>query len=265
MTKEYDFEATLEEMTSPSTFDLKAALAKKTAPEDKVTVFLDGKTMHEANVLTDGVLDTESELNTYKNARNAELAGLLTKQLELSAESSGGITDDPEKEVVDKQIIKHRKDTAAGVKKIETTLKKQEAEIERLLGVVKESALTFKLRGLAPKQSELIVAKWEREHKEPARGDYENETDFLLAYNTAMRKRNRGIVIDQVRTSIVSVTGSDLVEHAGGWKYEQGVELWDEIDDSERTKLNTMTGNLTFANTLYSRVATEDADFLAKP
>lgn len=264
MTKEYDFEATLEEMTSPSTFDLKAALAKKTAPEDKVTVFLDGRTMHEANLLTEGVLDTESELNTYKNMRSAELAGLLTQQLELSAESTGGITDDPEKDVVDKQVVKHRKETAAGIKKIEASLKEQEAEIERLLGVVKESALTFKLRGLAPKQSELIVAKWERQYKEPARGDYENETDYMHAQNLTSRNRNRAIVVDQVRTSIVSVTGSDLVEHTGGWKYEQGVELWDELDDSERTKLNTMVGNLTFANALYSRVATEDADFLAK-
>lgn len=262
MTKEYDFEATLEEMTSPSTFDLKAALAKKTAPEDKVTVFLDGKTMHEANILTDGVLDTESELNTYKNLRNGELAGLLARQMELTAEAAGGITDDPEKEAVDKQILKHEKETAAGIKKIEASLKKQEAEIERLLGVVRESALTFKLRGLAPKQSEMIVAKWERFYKEPARGDYENETDFLLDHNTAMKKRNRSIVVDQVRTSMVSVTGSDLVEHTIGWTYAEGVEFWDEIDDSERTKLNSMVGNLAFANALYSRVATEDADFL---
>lgn len=257
-----DIAEVVEELTSPSTFNLKAALAKKTAPEDVVTVFLDGRTMHEANIAADGVLDAEIAINTYTQNQNKILASLLAKQAELSAEANGGITDDPEKVVVDKKIAKHKKDTAAELKKLDAALEVVKAEVDRLDSVVKESALTFKIRGLAPKQSELILAKWERAYKEPARGDFDNETDYLHEQQSNLRKRNRAIVTDQVRTALVSVTGSDLVEHSIGWTYAEGVEFWDEIDDSERSKLNTAVGNLTFANTLYSRVATEDADFL---
>ena len=262
MTKEYDFEATLEEMTSPSTFDLKAALAKKTSPTDTVTVFLDGETMHEANIAADGVLDAEIAINTYTQNQNKVLAGLLAELTKAEDEASGGITESPDKPVIEKKIAKHKKDTAAELKKLNAALEVVQAEVDRLDAVVKETALTFKVRGLAPKQSELIVSKWQRAIKLPSRGDYETETEFSVDYNEQMRKQNRAIVVDQMRTAFVSVTGSDLVEHQIGWTYSEGVEFWDEIDDSERAKINTLVGNLTFANTLFSRVATEDADFL---
>lgn len=262
MAKEFDVEAAVDALTEPTTFNLKAALSKKTSPEDTVKVYLDGKTMHEINILLDGVLDLESALNSYKQGQNATLASLLAKEARLSAEANGGITDDPEKEEVTKELAKHRKATAAEEKKQQKAIDAQNAEVERLLGVVRDSALTFKLRGIIPKQNELIVSKWERKMPEPARGDYNTESEFNVDWNDVVRRRNRALIIEQVQKAIVSVAGSDGVEHGGGWSYEDTAELWDVLDETERTKLREMAGNLTFAETLFNRVATEDADFL---
>ena len=262
---DYDIEAAVEELTAPTTFNLKEALAKKTSPEESVTVYLDGKTMHEINIITDEIVELESQLNTYKAAQNGVLANLLAEEKALKADSSGGITDDPEIEVVQGKIAKHKKETTAGVKKREKAIKERTDEGARLILTVRESSLKFKLRGLIPKQFELIISKWERKFKEPARGDFENETDWQHTFNEKLKARNRAIQVDQIRTSIVSVTGSDGVEHGGGWTYQEGSDLWDELDRSEKDKLGSMSANLSFALTLFDRVATEDADFLPKP
>lgn len=263
MTNEYNVDAAIEELTSPSTFNLKAALEKKTSPVESTNIYLDAESMHNANLLTDEVIELESELNTYKQTRIKERRVLETQRDLLSAEEQGGIVDDPEKAEVEAELAKHDKASKAGAAKREKAIKAKNAEVEKLIQAVRDSVLKFKLRGIISRQSELIVAKWSKNIKTPARGDYKNETDWQADFEAATMRRNRAIVVDQLATTIVSVTGADGVEHGGAWSFEQTAELWDVLEESERRKLSSLSGNLTFANTLFDRVATEDADFLS--
>lgn len=211
----------VEEMKSEESFDLSTALRKASYPTDDVTVYLDGETAYELDDL----------LN--------EISDLGFKSAGLSAANTGGMTDDPEKAEID-------------------------AKIEELNGQVKEaitrirsSALTFKLRGLAPKQWRTIVSSWERKIRPETKADI----DVLEAENKRNDKSNAEILAK----SVVSITDASGKVSKGAVSIEQIEELHDTIISEEFAKLMSKANVLTFANGRFNHVLASDADFLSKP
>jgi hypothetical protein len=264
MTEEFDAEAVVAKLTDPTKFDLKAALQKKTQPEESVRVYLDGQTTHAINVLLDEIISDEADLAAWEHTAAGDLAVLLHKIEGFKANSNGGITDDPALEPAEAELVRLRKQHASGRKSRNKALDAKRSEVERLTGEVLASALTFKLRGLIRVQAELIDSKWRRKLKEPARGDFENDTDYESAFTERMIERNKAINVDMVQNCIIGVSSGGNA-FPGGWTYEQTMELRDALEKSEWDKLENLAANLTFARTLFNHVATEDADFLPKP
>ena len=209
----------VEELKSEETFDLSAALRKASYPTDDITIYLDGEKAY----------DLEDKLQ--------ELSRLGHESAARSAANSGGIVDDPEKEEYDTKI--------AAV----------EAEVKELVKEITDSALTFKLRGLAPKQWRLIAKSWERK----IRPETKAEIDVLEADRERDDKTNAEILAK----SIVSVTDAQGRVSKGAHTLEQIEELHDTVISEEFSKLLTLANRLTFANGQFNSVIASDAAFLS--
>lgn len=214
-------EAYVEELKSEEVFDLSAALRKASYPTDDITIYLDGEKAYEL----------EAKLN--------EVSQVSYEAAARSAAASGGITDDPEKEALDAKV------------------EELNAEVKELVKEITDSALTFKLRGLAPKQWRLIIKSWERK----IRPETKAEIDVLEAEQERDEKSNAEILAK----SIVSVTDAQGRTFKGAYKIEQIEELHDTIVSEEFAKLMNLANVLTFANGRFNSVIASDADFLSKP
>lgn len=214
-------EAIVEDLKSEKKFDLRSALTKTSYPTQDVTVYLDGHKAHELNLVLD------------------EIADLEQKAKGLTAEATGGITDDPEKESVDAEI---------------ETLKARELE---LLAEIRDSALTFSLRGLAPAQWRLIDKDARRKIK-PLTKSEDDEFEAQL-------ERNKAVNIEIVARGTVKITDAQGNEDTSAVSVETAEQLFDALLEPEWLKLQDTIQNLTFAHTLFNNVVMQDADFLSKP
>lgn len=210
----------VEEMKSPGKFDLGNALKKASYPVDDVTIFLDGEKAHELNINYDKVAELGFEAAGY------------------SASNTGSITDAPEKEAIDAQIAELEEDQ------------------KRILGEIGASALTFRVRGVAPEQWRLIIAKWQREMRK--------QFDILTQEEEAATWANAKIDTELVSKAIVKITDADGNEDAGAIKHETAENLRGTVLESEWSKLLNAANSLTFANGLFNQVIAQDADFLSK-
>jgi hypothetical protein len=218
---EVNVEAKVEELKSEESFDLASALKGTSYPTDDVTIFIDGEAAHELNM----VLAEITELG-YESAKH-------------TAGENGSIADSPEKEEIDKQIAE---------------LEEQQKE---LIAKVLESALTFKLRGVAPKAWKLIIKSWQRKSKAHAKEeglDEEERIDWA----------NEKINAELIAKATVSITNAEGATQKGGVKVETVEELQGSVLQSEFAKLLDAANNLTFANGLFSNAIAADADFLSK-
>lgn len=214
-------ETKAEEMKAEGTFDLASALKGTSYPTDDATIFLDGEAAHELNMVL------------------AEISELGFKSAELGAEKSGGIVDAPEKVEVDEQI------------------EALEVRQKELIKEVLESALIFKLRGLAPKAWKLIIKSWNRKSKAFAK---ENGLDEEERVDWANDKINQELI----SKSIVQITDAKGNVQKGAVKIETVEELQDSVLQSEFAKLLDTANNMTFANGLFANAIAADADFLSK-
>lgn len=215
-------EAKVEELKAEGSFDLASALKGTKYPTDDVTVFLDGEAAHELNMVL------------------AEISELGFKAQDASVANSGGITDSPEKVELDEQIAE---------------LEERQKE---LIADVLESALTFKIRGLAPKVWKLIIKSWTRKSKAHAK---ENGLDEEERIDWANDKINAELI----SKTIVQITDASGNVQKGAVKIETVEELQETVLQSEFAKLLDTANNMTFANGLFTNAIAADADFLSKP
>jgi hypothetical protein len=213
-------EAKVAELKAPGVFDLSKALKGASYPTEAVTVFLDGERAHELNINYD------------------KIAELAQEGLQYSAANQGSMVDGPEKEPIDAEIAA------------------LEAENLELLKEITSSALTFQLRGVAPKQWKLIIKKWQKEMKK----------SFNLPEDQAEAEEwaNAKIDAELVSKATVKITDAEGNEDDGAVTQETAEELQDTLLQSEWAKLLGAANNLTFANGLFAQAIAADADFLSK-
>lgn len=213
-------EEIVEDLKSVEKFDLRSALTKASYPTEDVTVYLDGHKAHELNLVLDAIDEREQ------------------KSESLAAGKNGGIADDPEKETVDAEI---------------EALKKREVE---LLKEIRDSALTFTIRGVAPTQWRVLDKEARRKIKAVSKSD---EDQF-----EAQLERNEWVNVGLLALATVKITNAAGQEDTSALKRETAQQLFDSLIEPEFMKLKNSVENLTFAHTLFNNVAMQDADFLSK-
>lgn len=213
-------EAIVEDLKSEEKFELRSALAKTSYPVDDVTVYLDGHKAHELNKILD------------------EISELEHKAEKLAGGKNGGIVDDPEKEEVDAEIEE---------------LKVREVE---LLKEIRDSALTFRVRGVAPTQWRMLDKEARRKIKPLTKSD---DDQF-----EAQLERNEYVNVGLLSLGTVKITNAAGQSDTSALKREDAQTVFDSLIEPEYQKLKDAVENLTFAHTLFNNVAMQDADFLSK-
>jgi len=145
----------------------------------------------------------------------------------------------------------------------EISTDKVDAEIEELhakelvlIGEIRDSALTFHMRGLAPEQWRMIIKTWERKIKPATK----SEDDIQDATNN----RNRKINAEIIGTSVVKVVNAKGGTSKGAITTEAAEKLYDVLLESEYQRLLAQANQLTFTNSLFHNMIAADADFLSE-
>ena len=210
----------VEELKNVETFDLNAALSGVTRPKDDITIYTDGERAHQL----EEVLTSISVLGQEK----AQLP------------PAGGITGNPRADEIDDE------------------LKELEELSALLIQEIRDSSLTFHLRGLAPKQTRLIVKSWDRKIKPESKTPTDEEMEEVN--ETRMDKINAEL-ISKCTYKVVKGDGS---EHNGAVSIETVESLRDEISPGEYQRLVNIVNSLTVAHGLFNNLIASDADFLSK-
>ena len=238
-----DIEAKVAEMKSPETFDVRSALNGTTYATENVTVYVNAAVMHEANKEAERAADLHREAYALEAAAH-----------KLSAGENGGIVDSEGYE---------EKAAEAETKKSEAEA--AEARVAELLTTVRDSALTFTLKGLPPKQVQLIDKKWRKAIKPPARKNYsddaEGQEEYELETFERNKDRNESVNHDCIANSILKVTNGQGAVDSSAWKVEDVQNLFETLMETEYEKLRVTFQDLSFAHTLFERAIVEDADF----
>jgi hypothetical protein len=129
-------------------------------------------------------------------------------------------------------------------------LKKLEAESENLSKTIKESAVTFKMRGVSQDAIELVLKKMNEKYKVKGTSGTENP-DWMRDYITNL-----------VSLNIVSVSDSSGSEDSAEFDFEKAEELRRNIPAAEWGKLVEMMQKLTLAGGYFDQLT--DAGFLQK-
>jgi hypothetical protein len=238
--------AAAEELKSPATFDVQQALSGQTYPSDKVVVRINAALAHAMNLEAEEAarLTWESE-RAFKQAQDM-----------LQAESSIAEPEGYDEKLAEAEAKKQEAGEA-------------EAKVARLIEQVNSTALTFHMRGLAPKQVELIDKKCRKAIKPPARKNFPQDEDGQEEYELAVWERNRDrnqlVNHECIASSIIKVVNSKGEVDSKVWKAEDVENLQAVILETEYEKLRLMMQDLSFAHTLFNRAVEQDADFLSKP
>jgi hypothetical protein len=129
-------------------------------------------------------------------------------------------------------------------------MKKLEAESEKLSKTIKESAVTFKMRGVSQDAIELVLKKMNEKYKVKGTAGTENP-DWMRDYITNL-----------VSLNIVSVSDSSGSEDSAEFDFEKAEELRRNIPAAEWGKLVEMMQKLTLAGGYFDQLT--DAGFLQK-
>lgn len=219
MTK--SIEEHVEEMKAPETFNLSDALSGVTRPKDEVTVYLDGERAQQL----DDVLGEISEIGR-------QIAALP---------KTGGITGNPEEERLQKELDELNE------------------LVPLLVDTIKASALTFHLRGLAPKQTDLIVKSWEKKLKPESKQPTQEELADID------EDRSKKINAELIAKCTVKIVNGEGKVSTGALSIEAVEALRDEISKPEYNRLVNVANGLCVAGNLFNSVMASDADFLSKP
>lgn len=212
-------EAKAAELKADETFDLADVLNNVTYPQDSVTVYLKGDRVHEYNK----TLQRIAELGQEEAAQRTKEEG-ITESEELAA------------------ILKEA----------------EEVQLQSmiLLEEIRDSALTFHMKGLAPEQWRMIVKTWEHKIKPETKSE-EDVTEATV-------KRNRKTNAEIIATSVLKTVNAKGQVSKGALTVEAVEKLDDRLLESEYARVLQMANQLTFANNLFHNVIAADADFLSK-
>lgn len=244
-------EARVEELKAPETFDARAAANGATYAKDSIDVYSDAELAHEVNIAAHEAAQARFLADTIKN-------NFITKQ---AGEGDGTIEWEP---------YDGDGTEAPGYADADTEATRLETHVAELLPGLRDSVLTFHIRGLAPKQWRLIDSKWRKAIKPPARKNFPMTEEGEEEYNVITRERDiermAGIKNDQIASGIFKV----VRKHDGAvstqvWKEEDVAVLNDTYLPSEYDKLQNLVVQLTFASSLFQIAVEQDADFLSKP
>lgn len=224
--------AKVEEMKAPGTFDARSVVTGKAKmATESVTLYLDAEAAHEMNEVANRIVDLRNDAATKRAVSNSVAGSPEADELDAEAD-----------------VL--------------------EEEVARLLGVVRSSALTFHLRGVAPVQWRLIDKLWRRKIKAPSRSNFDDTAEGNEEYELEIMERNiarnNSVNYDLVSKAIVKVTNAAGDEDTRGWTVEDVEGLHDTLLETEWEKLRLLQQDLTFAHTLFNKVIA-DADFLPNP
>jgi hypothetical protein len=242
---------------SEKTFDARAAVNETTYPTDKVEVFTDAATAHDLNVKAHEAAKARVGVESIKN-------GYFRHLTEQANESR---TVEDEVVEIDAKTVDYSQ--APGYAEAEEEASALEAEVAELVQKLQHSGYTYYMRGLAPKQWEVIHALSRKQIKEPARKNYAQDEDGEEEFNRVTHERNldRMHWIDEttIAAAIIKVERNhDGATDTGVWKQEHVANLRENYMESEFDKLKSLAQTLTYANNIFQIAVQQDADFLSK-
>jgi hypothetical protein len=129
-------------------------------------------------------------------------------------------------------------------------LAKLEAEAKKLSDAIKESAITFKMRGVSQDAIELVLKKMNEKYKVKGTSGTDNP-DWMRDYITSL-----------VSLNIVSVVDASGSEDSTDFDFDKAEELRRNIPAAEWGKLVEMMQKLTLAGGYFDQLT--DAGFLQK-
>jgi hypothetical protein len=129
-------------------------------------------------------------------------------------------------------------------------LAKLEAEAKKLSDAIKESAITFKMRGVSQDAIELVLKKMNEKYKVKGTSGTDNP-DWMRDYITSL-----------VSLNIVSVVDASGSEDSSDFDFDKAEELRRNIPAAEWGKLVEMMQKLTLAGGYFDQLT--DAGFLQK-
>lgn len=242
-----------EELKSEKTFDARKAVTGATYPTDSIDVYSDAQLAHELNVLANDAAKARYLADSIK-------AGYVKKMKEAQAVLLT-IEDEP---------YAGDGTEAPGYKDADVDANILESEVAEAVAKLRESVLTFHVRGLAPAQWRLIHKKWRKEIKPPARKNFPNtedgEEEYELAVHERNIERNDAVNLDTIASAIFKVVRKhDGAADTSVWKVEDVRAIFESYLESEFDKIKNLVTQLTFANNLFQIAVEQDADFLSKP
>lgn len=215
---EKDVPETIEKLKEKKSLDLGVLIQNTVSyPKGETTIFLDGLKAQEA-------LDLSVEI--------AEDEARIAEEIDENGTIAG-----PE------GLAEQRED-----------VREKTAHLQELLNDLEAGALTFHLRGLAPKLWRTIDKVWRNKMKADKDADDFARREIDMA-------RNEKVNIDMVRNAITSIVDAEGNEYEGTPPFEQIEALYDNVLETEWYKLKELSDQLTFANELFG-AASGDADFL---
>ena len=245
----------LEELKSPKTFNARKAINKATYPVDSVDVYADAQVAHRINILANDA--TKLRYNAQLIWDKAYAEGLEASQANQTAESDPA--DEEAKTYASGILAYVAADKEAAV---------AEAALAEAIPALRESMLTFHLRGLAPEQWRLIHKLGRKEIKEPVRKHFEKgedgDEDFQSAIVERNIERNNWINNSFIASAIIKVVNSEGEEDTSVWSVEDVENLFNHYLESEYGKLKAAMESLTFANNIFQNAVQQDVDFLPK-
>jgi hypothetical protein len=246
-------EAIAEELKSEKTFDARKAVTGATYPTDFTDVYSDAELAHDLNVLA-------NEAAKARYLADSIAAGYV-KQMKEAQAALLTVEDEP---------YTGDGTEAIGYKAAADEAEILEGEVADAVAKLRESVLTFHVRGLAPAQWRLIHKKWRKEIKPPARKNFpqteDGEEDYELTIHERNIERNDAVNLDTIASAIFKVVRKhDGAEDTSVWKVEDVRAIFESYLESEFDKIKNLVTQLTFANNLFQIAVEQDADFLSKP
>lgn len=241
-----------EGLKSEKTFDARKAITGATYAKDHIDVYSDAELAHELNIAANDAAKARFLAESIRE-------GWIKKQV---AEAN---TDSVEAEPYEGNGTE-----APGWDKADDAALNLEDKVAELVTKLRDSVLTFHVRGLAPAQWRLIDKKWRKEIRPPARKNYpqteDGEEEYELAVHERNIERNDSINQDVIASAITKVVRKvDGAEDSSVWKVEDVRQLFESYLESEFDKIKNLVQQLTFANNLFGIAVEQDADFLSKP
>lgn len=208
------------EMKVPEKFDLGAFVSSKVQfPTKDVKI----------------ILDIEGSMRAYELAD--QIADLELDKKQIEEDSKGGIT-------------------GGDTESVESEIAARTLELSNLVDELNSSALTFTLRGIAPKVWRVIDKTARQKFPTPKTGTDDEKREVTIA-------QSAWVDVETVKSCIVSITAPDGgVQEGKEVTHEIVANLFGVLAQSEWNKLVETTNAITYQVGAFDSIIGADADFL---